>query len=99
MGLDILAQRLVDPGLIATPAGLEPGHQIRIQAERQQPLDGAIEPPALGTGPVGHGRRVRRVDRAVRQRLQRRQLGLLRLGQGRQIGEVNFVPNEFLGLF
>jgi hypothetical protein len=74
--LHVLAQRPIDACLIAFigfRVALEPGDDIGVEAKCQLLLDGPIEQPTLGAGPVEQFRRVRGVNGAIGQRPQRLQ--------------------------
>jgi len=78
------AQRAVDVGLVASSSAgvaLEPGDDVRIQAEGDLLLDGAIQRAPLGCRPVEHLRYLGRVDLVVGQLLQSGNLLLLISGE------------------
>lgn len=74
----------------------EPGQHIGVHARRDLLLDGLVEAPALGVPPEAlcQGRNVAKVDLAVGLRRQRRQLGLLRVGQRRRIGRIDLEAHD-----
>ena len=63
--LNVLPQGKVDFGLVPTPArrvSLEPGHHVRVEAQRDLLLDGAIEEATLGVRPIHGFRDIARID-------------------------------------